>query len=107
MIKSDEVKFRQALYNASLKNRVIHTSEVFGALGMHRKRAWYLLEKFTRKGFIDYGTSVNFVWLTEKGEQFKPFTAADLVPIIKATIEPAIKQAFRERGSLWDALQNH
>lgn len=31
------------------------------------KRAWYLLEKFTGRGWYDYGTSLDLGWLTEKG----------------------------------------
>lgn len=107
MIKPDELAFRHALYNASLKDRLIHTSEVFSALGMHRKRAWYLLEKFTRKGFIDYGTSVNYVWLTDKGQQFKPLDAQALAEIIKRVFDPAIEEAFRSLSPIYRQFQNH
>lgn len=37
------------------------------------KRFWYLVDKWTNgKGWFDYGTSLSFVWLTEKGAQEIP-----------------------------------
>jgi hypothetical protein len=36
---------------------------------MHYKRAWYLLDKWTRKGWYDYGVTLDLGWLTEKGKE--------------------------------------
>lgn len=38
--------------------------EVVRQLGMNEKRAFYLLEKWARKGWIDYGTWVWGGWFT-------------------------------------------
>ena len=34
---------------------------------MANKRRWYLLEKWERKGFVESGTSVNHIWITDEG----------------------------------------
>ena len=34
---------------------------------MHHKRAWYLLQKWTDKGWYSYGTTLDLGWMTEKG----------------------------------------
>lgn len=31
------------------------------------KRAWFLLGKWTRKGWYDYGVTLDLGWMTEKG----------------------------------------
>ncbi len=36
---------------------------------MHYKRAWYLLEKWSEKGWYDYGVSADLGWLTDKGKE--------------------------------------
>lgn len=35
---------------------------------IHHKRAWYLLEKWTDKGWYEFGVTLDLGWLTEKGE---------------------------------------
>lgn len=34
---------------------------------IHHKRAWYLLEKWVRKSWYDYGVSLDLGWFTEEG----------------------------------------
>jgi len=34
---------------------------------MPYKRAWYLLEKWSKKGWYDYGVTLDLGWMTEKG----------------------------------------
>jgi len=34
---------------------------------VHHKRAWYLLEKWSDKGWYDYGVSLDMGWITEEG----------------------------------------
>lgn len=34
---------------------------------MHHKRAWYLLRKWTERGWYAYGVSLDLGWLTEAG----------------------------------------
>lgn len=36
---------------------------------IHHKRAWYLLEKWTGKGWYDYGVCLDLGWITEKGNE--------------------------------------
>lgn len=36
-------------------------------LGMHRKRVWYLAEKWSRKGWYEYGVAVDMGWLEPAG----------------------------------------
>lgn len=35
--------------------------------GLHYKRAWYLLGKWSAKGWYDYGTTLDSGWLTPEG----------------------------------------
>lgn len=106
MIKQDEIKFRRALYNASLNSRVINTADVIASIGMHSKRGWYLLHKLTRKGFIEYGTSITFVWLTDKGrEEFKPFDPVAFNKILTSTITSAVAVAFEQKSTFYGLLK--
>lgn len=34
------------------------------------KRLWYIIEKWERKGFVESGTSVNNIWLTDEGLKY-------------------------------------
>jgi hypothetical protein len=34
---------------------------------MHNKRAWYLLNKWSRKWWYEYGTTLDMGWLTDEG----------------------------------------
>lgn len=34
---------------------------------INENRKWYILEKWSSKGWIDYGTSIGSAWLTEFG----------------------------------------
>lgn len=34
---------------------------------MHHKRAWFLLEKWCRKGWYEYGVTLDLGWITEEG----------------------------------------
>lgn len=41
-------------------------------LNRHRinhKRAWYLLSKWEKKGWYEYGTTLDLGWMTEKGNK--------------------------------------
>lgn len=41
----------------------------FEALGlMHDNRLYSILDKWTNKGWIDYGVSVRYAWLTDEGK---------------------------------------
>ncbi len=43
--------------------------EIAQTLGMNWKRANYLFEKWTRRGWYDYGTNVDLGWLTDAGRK--------------------------------------
>lgn len=47
-----------------------HTRDVVDDLGMNHKRAAYILEKWTDKGWWDYGVSVMAGWFTERGVEW-------------------------------------
>jgi hypothetical protein len=36
---------------------------------MHYKRAWYLLEKWSNKGWYEYGVTLDLGWLTPLGKE--------------------------------------
>jgi hypothetical protein len=43
--------------------------DIIPTIGIHCKRCWYLLKKWSRKGWYDYGVTVDLGWLTEKGKE--------------------------------------
>lgn len=45
-------------------------TDVAAEIGMHVKRAEYLLQKWTDKGWFNYGVSARSGWLTEAGFAF-------------------------------------
>jgi hypothetical protein len=42
--------------------------DIIPASGIHHKRCWFLLSKWTRKGLYDYGVCLDLGWLTDAGE---------------------------------------
>jgi len=82
-MKDDEKRFLKDVYNASLD---IVVKKTFGFTTeaprytprdiinqpdfyMHYKRAWYLLQKWSDKGWYDYGVTLDLGWLTDKGKE--------------------------------------
>ena len=41
--------------------------DLIPASGLHYKRCWFLLSKWTRKGLYEYGTCLDLGWLTDTG----------------------------------------
>lgn len=41
--------------------------DIYNELGLNWKRACYLLEKWSGKGWYDYGINVDLGWMTSKG----------------------------------------
>lgn len=67
-MKDDEKQFLIDVYNG-LKNKlfpryIINQDNFY----MNYKRAWYLLEKWSNKGWYDYGVTLDLGWVTDKGE---------------------------------------
>ena len=73
-MKDDEKQFLVTVYKHRMKHRggTDHLSprEIINGprFSMHYKRAWYLLEKWTDKGWYDYSVTEDMGWLTETGE---------------------------------------
>ena len=73
MIKEDELQLMRYFLKAiKLKVGVIDTTGILKAKGItiNKKRLVYILNKWTDKGYIDYGTSINYVWPTPQGEEY-------------------------------------
>lgn len=84
-MKDDERRFLIDLYNAENTPKGKEFNPIIGELinvtdlprdivnragfYMHHKRAWYLLEKWSNKGWYDYGTTLDLGWLTDKGKE--------------------------------------
>lgn len=70
-MKPDERGLLCALAEASLLlangGPRLFARDVINALPIHHKRAWYLLLKWTNKGWYNYGTSLDLGWLTAEG----------------------------------------
>ena len=73
-MKGDEILFFQYVYNwCSYQDWQGHHEglftvremvNIFSSTGyIHHKRCWYLLQKWARLGFYDYGTTLDLGWL--------------------------------------------
>jgi DNA-binding Lrp family transcriptional regulator len=63
MIKDDERKLMAALQSAPR----LQPRAAADLIGIHENRAAAILEKWTRRGWYDYGVSVMAGWLTDEG----------------------------------------
>jgi len=71
-MKDDEKRFfLEVVSNKKLDER-ISPRDIINSDGfyMHHKRAWYLLEKWSSKGWYDYGVTLDLGWITSKGYEF-------------------------------------
>lgn len=72
-MKADERKFLADVFKYRLIGGLEHKSPRVlinePSFTMHYKRAWYLLEKWTDKGWYDYGVTEDLGWLTEEGKK--------------------------------------
>lgn len=72
-MKEDEQRLLIDIYNRChngyTKQEGISVKELVQEEGfyMHHKRTWSLLEKWSRKGWYEYGVSVRVGWLTPEG----------------------------------------
>ena len=68
MLKEDEIYFwnliKKELATSEKTVQDIINKENFS---IHYKRAWYLLEKWSQKGWYDYGVSLDLGWITPEG----------------------------------------
>ncbi|MFW5988576.1 MAG: hypothetical protein ACOCQA_03995 [bacterium] len=71
MVKLDEKEFA---INILLAFNCVSVRDIIAHSPINKKRAYYLLEKWSNKGYYDYGVSIDLGWLTEKGiEKFKKY----------------------------------
>jgi hypothetical protein len=66
-VKDDERQLLDELQWQVSKGRRPYVRQVVADLEINGKRAAYILEKWSRKGWYEYGVSVMAGWLTEKG----------------------------------------
>ena len=66
-MKPDERELLQSLLDETVamkaRGEVLYVREWVERQPINRKRAWYLLGKWTRKGWYDYGVSLGAGWL--------------------------------------------
>lgn len=69
MIKPDERALRQLLRNVRPRPTDEHpfVDQLAEAIGMPLKRAYYILEKWSKRGEWGCGVSIRGGWFTEKG----------------------------------------
>jgi len=65
-MKPDEKEF---LKRCQQSKREIRVRDIINSVDftMNYKRAWYILEKWSGKGWYDYGVSLDLGWMTEEG----------------------------------------
>ncbi len=68
-MKPDEIALLLAIATADCPRNGATVRDVVSDLRLHPKRARYLLEKWTRKGYYNYGVSLDMGWLTANGKR--------------------------------------
>jgi len=72
-LKEDEKQFFLQVVNGCTKpykdGSRIRPRDIINSEGftMHYKRSWYLLGKWSDKGWYDYGVTLDLGWITLKG----------------------------------------
>ena len=64
-MKEDEKNLLLTLWETGLTPRVANRE----ILHMNHKRMWYILHKWTKKGWYDWGVSVELGWLEDEGKK--------------------------------------
>lgn len=83
-MRDDEKKFIVEIldrcYSAILKQEGCWPRDIINQENfyMHYKRAWYLLEKWSRKGWYEWGVTMDLGWITPEGiEEAKKVKASE------------------------------
>lgn len=63
MIKNDELAMMEYFY----RTKKVVFADLIDTRGLHK---YFILCKWVTKGYIDFGTSLDFVWLTEEGIKY-------------------------------------
>jgi hypothetical protein len=79
-MKEDEIWLIKQLYTEELKKPEFTIKSLWEPLQYktpreiieeqteyNHKRLWYVLDKLSQKGYVEYGTSLGSAWLTDKG----------------------------------------
>lgn len=66
-MKDDEISYLMVL---CAHRGVYSPRELYSFLKLPPKRALYILNKLVRKGFYDYGVSLDTGWLTDEGVKY-------------------------------------
>lgn len=66
-MKQDEQELLAAMRERAALGERGYVRDVVGWLCLNDKRAAYILEKWTNKGWYDYGVNVFAGWLTDEG----------------------------------------
>jgi hypothetical protein len=73
-MKFDEMKLLTEIQRRQKNGEHPYVREVVADIGMNGKRAAYLCEKWTDKGWYEYGVNVLAGWLTKEGLEYeRPF----------------------------------
>lgn len=67
--RQDELLFRKAIADKVRSGGGAYARQIAKDLGMNEKRAWYLCDKWDRKGWWEYGVNALAGWLTEDGRR--------------------------------------
>lgn len=69
-MKKDEWLLFCAIIHKNKEETVRNVINKYHKLGyIHYKRAWYLLQKWSAKGYYNYGVSLDLGWMEDKGIQ--------------------------------------
>jgi hypothetical protein len=66
-MKPDEREFLEACKTRIRPNGNEFPRDVINSTSINHKRAWYLLGKWTDKGWYEFGCNLDLGWLTQKG----------------------------------------
>ena len=64
-MKEDEQRLMDEIRNKARTGEMPYVRAIVRELGMNENRAAYICEKWTRKGWYDYGVNVLAGWLTD------------------------------------------
>jgi hypothetical protein len=64
-MKNDEQELLNAIHDKARTGENPYVRGIVRELGMNEKRAAYICEKWTKKGWYDWGVSVLAGWLTD------------------------------------------
>ena len=70
-LKKDEIEFLTELYQRNEREYTTPRNIILSPnFNIPYKRAWYILDKWSKNGIYDYGVSSDLGWLTPEGKIF-------------------------------------